>query len=353
MELVDAFRSQARACARLGSPMYAELLERLARDVETGGHTATLLRGHEHDPGPSGLALRLAGSVHRLVLAGLEPELAAFYPTTGGTWDPDAAWPAVLDVLRRREELLRRLLAQPPQTNEVGRSAGLLGGLLLLAARFDLPVRLLEIGASGGLNLNADAFRYTDDRGRGWGPVDSPVLLEGAWRGQVPDLAAPVRVVERLGCDVAPVDVTSEEGRLALSSYVWPDMVERHRRLRGAIQIARRSPVTVRRQDAASFVVGIVPVAGRLTVVWHSVMWQYLPRDQQQRVRDHLASIGASTGPDRPVAHLYAEPVRPEPGAEHEFWVCLEQWPGDGERVLLGRIAAHGVPVVWVGAAAP
>lgn len=348
MELVDAFRSQADACGRLGSPMYADLLGRMSGDIEVGGPTATLLRGHEQDPGPSGLALRLAGSLHRLVLAGDEPDLAAFYPTTGGSWATNAAWPVVLEVLRRREDPLRRLLHQPPQTNEVGRSSGLLGGLLLLVARFPLPVRLLEIGASGGLNLNADMFRYTDDAGRGWGPTDSPVVLDGAWRGRVPDLAVPVRVVERLGCDVAPVDVSTEEGRLALASYVWPDMTERHQRLRGAIDVARRAPVTVRRQDAASFVESIVPVADRLTVVWHSVMWQYLPRDQQQRVRDHLAAVGQSAGPDSPLAHLYAEPVRPERGAEHEFWVCLEQWPGDDERVLLGRIAPHGVPVDWV-----
>lgn len=349
MESADSFRAQAAACARLGSPMYGDLLGRLADDIEAGGETRTLLRGHEHDPGPSGLALRLAGSLHRLVLAGQEPELAAFYPSAGGRWEPDGAWPVVLEVLRRRGETLRALLDQPPQTNEVGRSAGLMGGLLLLGARFDLPVRLLEIGASGGLNLNADAFRYTDDRGRGWGPVDSPVQLEGAWRGEVPELSAPLRVDERLGCDVAPVDVATEEGRLALSSYVWPDMGERHRRLRGAIEIARRSPVTVRRQDAASFVEGIVPIAGRLTVLWHSVMWQYLPREQQQRVRDHLATVGAAAEDDRPLAHLYAEPVRPRAGARHEFWVCLELWPGTGERALLGRIAPHGVPVDWSG----
>ncbi|HEU4567503.1 MAG TPA: DUF2332 domain-containing protein [Marmoricola sp.] len=347
MDLVEAFRTQADACASLGSPMYAELLGRLADDIGSGGAAAEVLRGHEDDPGPSGLALRLAGSLHRLVLAGAEPDLERFYPTRGGTWDLEAAWPVVEGVLRRRREVLRQLLDQPPQTNEVGRAAALLGGLLLLGERFGLPVRLFEIGGSGGLNLHADAFRYTDDRGRGWGPDDSPVQLDGAWSGEVPDLGAPVEVVERHGCDVAPVDVATEDGRLTLASYVWPDMADRHRRLRGALEVARRAPVPVRRQEAASFVEEIGLVEGRLTVLWHSVMWQYVPRDQQRRVRRHLDALGADAGPGRPLAHLYAEPVRPTPEADHQFWVCLEQWPDGGERELLGRVAPHGLPVRW------
>lgn len=348
MDLVEAFRTQAGACGRLGSPMYAELLDALAHDIEADGETAGVLRGHEEDPGPSALALRIAGSLHRLVLAGEEPGLARYYPTTGGSWSLESAWPVLIDVLGRRREALRRLLVQPPQTNEVGRSAGLLGGLLLLAGRFGLPVRLLEVGASGGLNLNADSFHYEDDRGRAWGPSDSPVRLDGAWRGRTPDLSVDLRIAERLGCDVAPVDVTTEDGRLTLTSYVWPDMEERHRRLRGAFELARRMPVAVRQQDAASFVESVVPAAGRLTVVWHSVMWQYLPDEQQRRVHDRLATVGALAGADSPLAHLYAEPVRPERDADHEFWVCLEQWPGGGQRELLGRIAPHGLPVDWV-----
>jgi len=67
--------------------MYAELLAGLADDLEAGGPTTSALRGHEDDPGPSGLALRLAGSIHRLVLSGAADELAPRYPTTGGVWE--------------------------------------------------------------------------------------------------------------------------------------------------------------------------------------------------------------------------------------------------------------------------
>jgi hypothetical protein len=340
------FRDQGLACERLGSPMYAELLARLADDLEAGGPTARVLRGHEDDPGPSGLALRLAGSVHRLVLAGAAPELTAYYPTTGGTWSPDGVG-AVLDLLDRRGEEVRPLLDQAPQTNEVGRSAALLGGLLRAVERHPLPVRLFELGASGGLNLLADRFQVTDDAGGRWGDKGSPVLLAGAWEGATLPLDQEVEVVERGGCDVSPVDVTTEDGRLTLTSYVWPDMADRHARLAGAIALARREPVPLQRADAASYVEGLEPAPGCLTVVWHSVMWQYVPPGQQERVTARLAALGEQATDGAPLVHLFAEPTRREPEDPHRFWVVAETWPGGGRREYLGLMAPHGIPVVW------
>ncbi|HET7432972.1 MAG TPA: DUF2332 domain-containing protein [Nocardioides sp.] len=339
-------RDQGRACERLGSPMYAELLARLADDLEAGGPTARVLRGHEDDPGPSGLALRLAGSVHRLVLAGAAPELTAYYPTTGGRWTSDGV-AAVLDLLDRRADEVRPLLDQAPQTNEVGRAAALLGGLLRAVDRRPLPVRLFEIGASGGLNLLVDRFHVTDDAGGAWGDPASPVLLAGAWEGATLPLGREVEIVERGGCDVSPVDVATEDGRLTLTSYVWPDMAARHARLAGAITLARREPVRVERADAASYVDGLGLVAGCLTVVWHSVMWQYVPAEQQARVTGRLAALGAEATEDAPLVHLFAEPTRRDPQDRHRFWVVAETWPGGGEREYLGLMAPHGIPVVW------
>jgi hypothetical protein len=346
MDVVAAFRTQARACDHLGSPMYGELLAGLADDLDAGGPTARVLRGHEDDPGPSGLALRLAGALHRLVLAGAASGLTAYYPTVGGTWSPDGL-AAVLDLLDRRGDDVLPLLEQAPQTNEVGRSAALLGGLLRVAPRWRLPVRLFEIGASGGLNLYADRFRCTDDTGGGWGDPGSPVLLDGAWQGSAVDRDASLTVVERGGCDVHPVDVTTEEGRLTLTSYVWPDMAARHARLAGAIALAREDPVRVERADAASYVERLALASGRLTVLWHSVMWQYVPREQQERVSARLTELGEQATDDAPLVHLFAEPTRRTPEDHHRFWVVAQAWPDGGARRFLGQMAPHGVPVTW------
>jgi hypothetical protein len=66
--LAEMLRVQAGHCERLGSSLYAGLLERAAEDVEASGPAWEVLRGHESDPPGSVPALRLMGAVHRLVL---------------------------------------------------------------------------------------------------------------------------------------------------------------------------------------------------------------------------------------------------------------------------------------------
>lgn len=340
------FRDQARACASLGSPMYAELLERLARDIEAGGATAAVLEGHEDDPGPSALALRLAGTVHRLVLERRAGELATCYPSVGGTWDLEVAWPLLEQLLGERRAEIRAGLDSAPQTNEIGRAGALMGGLLRIGETLRLPVRLMEIGSSGGLNLNADRFAYLYGDTVVQGPLDSPVRLVDCWQGWPvvpwPDLA----IVERLGSDLAPVDVGTTEGRLTLTSYVWPDQSARLERLRSAFAVAAEHPVEVRPVDAVSFVEDLELREGATTVLWHSVMWQYLPREDQDAVSARIEELGAAATPQAPFAHLAAEPARRTPEADHEFLVVLRTWPG-GERRIIGATVGHGIPTTW------
>lgn len=355
MRLAEAFREQASACGDLGSPMYADLLARVADDLDAGGPAGDVLRGHEDAPGPSAVALRLAGSVHRLVLQRRAGALAAWYPSVGGTWKPDSGWAAFRALLEQQPADVREWLDHAPQTNEVGRAAALMGGLLHLQRIRGplpvLPVRLWEIGSSGGLNLLADRFRYlaTD---LDVGPADSPVVLDPAWSvtgRSGPGTAGPAAwpdVVERVGSDVLPVDVATTQGRLTLTAYVWADQAQRHERLRGALALARRVPVVVHRRTAAEQVDALQPIAGTTTVLWHSVMWQYLGPDEQRHVRARIEDLGAAATTDAPFVHLCLEPARRTPRAPHEFLVVLRSWPG-GERQVLATAAPHGLPVTW------
>ena len=346
MKAAEAFRQQGEGCAALGSRMYAELLHGLARDIDQQGPTARVLRGHEDDSGPSALALRLLGSVHRLVLERRAGGLAAYYPSVGGHWHPEHGVPAFVDLLDRDHEAVRGWLDRPPQTNEVGRATGLMGGLLHLPEELRRPLRLFEIGCSGGLNLLAHRFSYVDSAGGRFGAERSPVHLRPAWRANGlapwPDL----EVVEAAGCDLSPVDVGTTEGRLALTAYVWPDQRHRLERLRGAIQLAQPSPPVVRRQGAADFLDDIELEDGTTTVVWHSVMWQYLSTEEQERTAARIEDLGEQADDRAGIVHLFLEPTRRDPGRNHEFLVVLTSWPG-GERRVLGRAAPHGVPVTW------
>jgi hypothetical protein len=343
MDVVGALRLQARACAEHGSPMYGDLLARMADDAAAGGPVAQVLaRVESTDPVADAVALRLMGSVHRLVLERRADELAAFYPSVGGTWQPEAGWRAFRALLERRPDDAATWLDRPPQTNEVGRATALFGAALHLPR--DLPVRLVEIGASGGLNLRADRFCYVDDDGRVFGDPVSPLRVEGAWAGRRLEPWPDLRVLERTGCDPRPVDVTTTEGRLVLTAYVWADQVTRLERLRRAFEVAASTPALVRRQDAASFVRDLELQEGTTTVVWHSVMWQYLPSRDKAAVSDRLEELGAGAEPSRRLAHIASEPVQRDP--EPEFVVSLRTWPG-GERRELGTTVPHGVPTTW------
>lgn len=346
MDLVAAVRAQAEACGGLGSPMYDELLRAVADDVAAGGPAAEVLLGHQDSPRPSGVALRLLGSVHRLVLERRAGDLATYYPSVGGRWEPTAGWSAFRRLLAEQPETVLAWLDRPPQTNEVGRSTGLMGGLLTLVGSHPHPVRLFEIGSSAGLNLLADQFRYVADDGRAVGPADSPVVLEPAWTGPAPVDGPSPEVVERVGSDVMPVDARSTEGRLTLTAYVWADQAHRHERLRGALALAQRVPYVVRRESAAAMVDRIELRGGATTVLWHSVMWQYLAPEEQVRVRARVDHLGAAATDEAPFAHLFLEPTRRTAESEHEFLVVLESWP-HGSRTILGRSRGHGVPTDW------
>jgi len=343
--LSGLLRHQADAAERHGSPMYGALLQRNAAEVGRAGPVSRVLEPHADATGPAATGLRLLGAVHRLVLDGSARDLARYYPSVGGTWDLDAAWPAFVALLDERHDDVARWMRRPPQTNEVGRAAALVGGLLRLVDHHPLPVRLYELGASAGLNLRADRFRY-EGAGGGWGPVDSPVRLDPAWAGVTTPVDGRLDLVERVGCDPDPVDTGTAEGRLVLMSYVWPDQAVRLDRLRGAFRVAAEVPAPVRQQSAAELVAGLDLVDETLTLLWHSVIWQYLGRTEKDAVDHDVHRLGASATDRAPFAHLFLEPWRRTPEAEHEFLVVLEHWPG-GERTVLGQTHPHGVPVRW------
>ncbi len=340
---------QADACGHLGSRLYALVLRRVADDVRAGGVCARAVAGYEEAPGPDAIALRLAGGVHALALTGRAPQLAAHYPSAGGVFRPDRAddlWRAFRSAVEADMAWVRDWMTRPPQTNEVGRAAVLLPGLLQAVARRPLPVRLFELGASAGLNLRADAFRVTGP-GFAIGPADSEVRLEDAWRTPVPGWlreAAQAHpqptVVERRGCDISPVDPLAEHGALALRAYVWPDQTVRAARLEGALRVAARVPATVDREGVDAFLSGVRLQPGTLTVVWHSVMRQYVPAAEWARAEAEMDRLAAGSSADAPFAHVAFEPRRV--GSAHRFRLSVRT--GDGAEQLLAGAPGHGVP---------
>ena len=332
-------RDQARYCEAMGSPLYAHLLERAAEDAGAGGPVYELLEPFD---APSlradALALRLMAAVHRLVLGGQAPGLAAHYPSAGGSAALDGAWPAFRDVVADRREHLRSLVVLPCQTNEVGRCAALAFGFLEVAQRYRRPLRLLEVGASAGLSLRFDRFRYAGG-GACFGPERSPVDLSGLWVEAPPHLPAEVQVVERRGCDLRPVNPTSPDGRLTLESSVWADQVDRMRRLRGAFEVAAREPARVDAMSVERWLPQRLAERrpGVATVVFHSIVDEYLRPAVRAAFHAAMQTAGAQASPDAPLAWVRLEPTP----ATRGYAVTLTTWPGSEERVV-ATSGAHG-----------
>jgi hypothetical protein len=320
--------------------LYGVLLAEMADDWEVGGITRELFLGWEEAPARLVPQLRLLAGLFRIVLRGDAPQLRGFYPCLGGDLDPEDAWAFVRPVLGVHVEELHESLTQAPQTNEAARTVALLVGLSEAVRRTGLRrVRLLEPGASAGLGLLLDRYRFVGD---GWeyGPSDSPLVVEGcAAQGLVPE---GVEVVERRGCDVSPVDVSTPEGAGYLTSFVWPWQLDRHQRLAAAIDVAQGHPVVVDRATAADWVRERLADPADddvLTVVWHSVTRMYWPAEETRRVEQAVAEARQRM----PLAHVAmehgwgADGRMPTGGAE------LPVVELDGE--ALARCGHHGPPV--------
>jgi hypothetical protein len=333
-----AFRTQIGWCQHNhAAPFTADVMAAILRDFEAGGDWRRLLGNWPADPITDAVALRAVGGAHRLALKGIEP-----FKSVYERLDRD---PAVLDEVARAAGAWPQMadwLKNPPQTNEVMRSAVLIGGFLEIARAFGLPLRLREIGCSGGLNLIWDRYRYRLG-GLDWGREESPVRLQPKWHGPTPR-PADLRIASRKGVDQLPIELADSEQRRRLLSYIWADQADRLARVGSALELALEDPPLVEAGDAADWVeaeLADLP-EGETTVIYHSIVWPYLPKAKQERIKAALEAAGTTADANRALAHLafdsHDHPEQPI--------LTLTLWPG-GERRVLAEAHPHGRWVNW------
>jgi hypothetical protein len=348
--ITSALAVQAGVCTQMGSPFSGRVLGVVRDDVARGGPFAAFFGAWE-GVGVRGLmdeavSLRMLGGLHHLVLSGADAELAALYPASGVAADDGALARVLVGAARRHHDILLAFMASPPQTNEVRRSICLVGGYLTLAKRCGLPLRCLEIGASAGLNMNWDLYRYDFGGARTWGDPAAPLRLDTDWEGPAPPVDGPVIVAEKRGCDQNPIDIADDASARRLEAYVWADQLDRLARLRAAIALARATRNPVDKADAAAWVAANArPRDGVATVLVHSVVWQYLPPATQASIAASIRAAGASASAAAPFAWLRMEP---DPANVADMEVRLSVWPSS-EEILLARTHAHGAKVIWLG----
>ena len=345
MTIPGAFRAQGRSCARLGSPFMARLMAVLADLWDDDSALGRRWADHPGDLGPGGasLPLRVAGGLHALHLTGRDPALSAVWPPAEA--DDACLRAAVAGALDRHAAFLLDWAERAPQTNEIRRAAVLIAAAHWLAERHPLPFVLSELGASGGLNLGFDRFAL-EIGGRRYGPADAVLTLTPEWTGPLPPDTA-LRIAERRGVDLAPIDAATDEGRLRLLAYLWADQPERLARTRAALAV-HDAPVDA--GDAADWLEARLeaPQAGRLHLIYHTIAWQYFPQATQDRARAALERAGTDATGNTPLAWLGMEADGDAEGAA----LTLRLWPAD-RRIALGRADFHGRWIRWDGPARP
>ena len=288
-------------------PGYSPLYEHLARHIAAEAWIPAFVSRHNRS---SFAAVLFLDCVRELTL--MEPGLALsrHYEAVvhgGAPLDPDP-WPLFREVvLTHHETLADQLEHRAIQTNEVGRSAGLVPAFGIVAERFGRPLAVIEVGCSAGLNLFFDRFHIAYDDGRTAGPADATVRLRCEVRGLLrPPLPDPApTVVSRLGIDLNPVDITDPDAARWLESCIWPDVAHRVERFRAAAALARAEPPELWAGNAIDLVARAIEAVPSGAVACLDATWvlAYFSDEERRQLHATLDRLGA----DRTLAFVTAE----------------------------------------------
>ena len=304
-------------------PLYGSVSRRVAEDAETAGLLVSAR------PGQARPVLWFA-ALHDLVLRRPDVPAARWYASVVGrdTVPEGDPWPDVrATVLDHAAELRQLMATRTTQTNEVNRSVYVAAGLAAATSDVpDVPVALVELGASAGLLLGVDRYGVELSSPHGsvhLGDIRSPVRCSGVDRSGfgaalVARGAGLPPVHARVGLDLAPVDLSDDESVRWLEACLWPDVPGRIERFRSARELLRRDPPLVLTGDLvddASRAVGVAlgqATAGAEHVVVHS-SWSltYVERERRAELAEELAQV--ATGIPR-LTWLTAEPPGCVPG---------------------------------------
>ena len=224
------------------------------------------------------------------------------------------------------------------QTNEVGRCAYLLPGFLTIAAENPgSALALLDVGASAGLNLNWDEYRYRYSSGDEFGPTDSPVVIECDARNGLPELATAFPQVSfRLGIDLAPVNLGDEEEHWWMQALVWPEHRGRAALLSAARDVWLRAQPTILHGDTVELLPDAlrdVPKDAALCVFHCHTLNQFTPE-----ARERFESILRAESMERGVYHI------PSEGEQVSLRKIVG---GTAETLLTARRQVHGKWIAW------
>jgi hypothetical protein len=314
-DTAEQYRDFGERYARGTSPTY----ERLALAVADSRQLTSLI---DELPPPKRQPNLLFGATR--FLGGPVDDDDAFH-----TW-VQANWAEVAGVIRERRT----------QTNEAGRCAV----LLPLLAQLPQPLALLEVGASAGLCLYPDVYRYRYGD-HVVGSDSSPVELNCTPSGNVPLPDRVPEVVWRAGLDLNPVDLTDDDALRWLDALIWPEHHDRSARLHAAATAIRADPPDIRSGDLLTDLPALAaqaPAEATL-VMFHSAVLNYVPPESRATFVQTVGALpghwisneGLSVFPD--IRERLATPAEPD----GMFLLALDGHP-------VARTEQHGRAITWL-----
>ena len=185
------------------------------------------------------------------------------------------------------------ILQRSTQTNEAGRLATLTPAFAALGA--GEPLALLEVGASAGLCLYPDRYRYEWGTEQGTVTAGSGPALRCRVTGPAPLPAEPPAVAWRGGIDLNPLDVTDDDAMAWLTTLVFPEHDERRELLQQAVAVARTDPPEIVRGDLLEELPDLVDrvAAHGPVVVFHTAVIAYLEPEDRTRFHEMMTDLVA------------------------------------------------------------
>jgi hypothetical protein len=242
-----------------------------------------------------------------------------------------ASWEDVPRAWREEREFLRDWVStERVQTNEPRRCWWLVPCFLEAARRTDAEAfDCLELGCSAGLNLLWDRYGYEYAAGA----FDGSPVFSGEERGRPVPVGGLPRVRSRVGVDLAPPDLRTEEGVRLLKSFVWADQAERLADLDATIEVWRRDPPEVVAGDLVDELPALLSRRreGAVLLVWETAAFSYLPQERLDQARGLVADAEC----------VFVRTGRPQDGSHDYYGLYV-----DRDEVAHGEF--HGAWIEWL-----
>jgi len=306
---VESATTGAAAFAQVGDkvPLYAALGARLPEDPELVALAAQGLAAYP--------TVHLFNCVHYLLLREPNDPLAQYYASlTDKPAPPEEAFPEFARFCKtHRDEILHLLKTRTIQATTEERCKMVMPLLSRVADMAGEPLDLIEIGCSAGILLTFDKYAY-DLKGRGrLGPKDAPLTLSLEVQGGS-TLRLP-KIGKRIGLDLRPVDVKSEDERRWLLAQSVPEWRELRARLTIALDIVARSDLKLFEGDAADLLPGLIAESSGPLCIYHSACVVYWSDEAKAALEALL--LKASRG--REIFRVEMEPERQDVEARKPF----------------------------------